>query len=708
MPTTTQNNPENSTKPSLAKPEAAERLLLSQVPGWQEVLAEAHPECGEEMIFSSLLAALEERAAQAREVAPWQIRQRENSIFEQSIDDLLEKIFSRNGATDMLHEPHLLGWFVQAFHSTRREESFAAHTTKEAKHSSAITSTQLYTPRWCADFMAKTTLEACAGDHIPRVCDPCVGGGQMLLAALDVLAARHPDSNALELAGALHGVDLDERAVDAARRGIFARMQELRETTTHTRAALKALLSSHITDGDGLHAPRGTFDVVLTNPPYMGSRSMPPALKKMLSNHWRPFHHDLYTAFMHRAFTLAPEGRVGLLAQQTIWYLSRFEDARDALLKRAHLTHFVHLGHGAFAALSGEKANVVITLHDLARNAAESLECEFIDLRTRGESERREALLAWSEQPPCERDTAQPLDSFSALPGKPLAHWLAPAWRALFKGDTPRLGDFATVPGSQNKTGKNSAYIKPWKDVPGEQLGRAELLAGDAPAEEARWFFYSKGGKYSPWWGNWNNVVDWSEDARAFYKNNRTSNLLDERYWLRQGLCYTDFGGRLFNARWMPAGCLFDMAGPAIFVDGLSPVAERRRLLALLAVLNSSPTRAMLNALNPSLHYQVRDVRNLPLPDWNDDLEEALASEASILVHCVRALHLLVEDDPLFSEDLKREGASALERARSLSLQITAHWSNVETLVCEAHGVPELTGRPPTEPHHILSKLGIQ
>ena len=70
MPTTTQNNPENSTKPSLAKPEAAERLLLSQVPGWQEVLAEAHPECGEEMIFSSLLAALEERAAQAREVAP--------------------------------------------------------------------------------------------------------------------------------------------------------------------------------------------------------------------------------------------------------------------------------------------------------------------------------------------------------------------------------------------------------------------------------------------------------------------------------------------------------------------------------------------------------------------------------------------------------------------------------------------------------------
>jgi len=468
---TTQNNPENSSTVALAKREAAERLMLSRVPRWQEELVSEHPACGEAMVFSSILAALEERAASARNVSPWQPRRREDTSFEQTIDELLEETFSQPNATDALLEPHLLGWFVQAFHTTRREESFAAHTSKEAKHSSAITSTQLYTPRWCADFMAQTLLEPARWSHMPRVCDPCSGGGQMLLAALDVLANHHPDADALALAGALHGVDLDARAVDAARRGLFARLQELRDVDACSLDALRDLLCAQLTDADGLGNPKDFFDVILTNPPYMGSRSMPSKLKKTLSDGWRPFHHDLYTAFMHRAFELAPRGRVGLLTQQTIWYLSRFEDAREALMQRAHLTHFVHLGHGAFAALSGEKANVVITLHDLARAPGGDLDttrtCEFIDLRSRGEEERREALLAWTEQPDSQRDTAQQLDSFEALPGKPLAHWLAPAWRALFKGDTPRLGDLATVPGSQNKTGKNSRYIKSWKDVPG-------------------------------------------------------------------------------------------------------------------------------------------------------------------------------------------------------------------------------------------------
>ena len=703
MPGTTQNNPDNSLTPELTSLETAERLMLTQVPRWQEVLQNKHPTCGEEVIFLSLLASLDHLAATRRGIQPWSHHESADNLLEETIEELLDGFITAEQGEAAIREHHLLGWFIQAFHATRREQSFAAHTKKEAKHSSTFTSTQLYTPKWCADFMAHVSITSLSTDRAPQVCDPCVGGGQMLLAALDVLARKHPELGALELANLLHGVDLDERAIEATRRSVFARIQELRDV--QNTDALRALLSTHIIQGDGLIAQDETFDVVLTNPPYMGTRSMPPSLKQHLSKAWRPFHHDLYLAFMRRAFDLAPGGRVGLLTQQTVWFLSRFQNAREALLERAHLTHFVHLGHGAFAALSGEKANVVITLHEVSEPET-SPSCEFFDLRACGESERRATLLAWLAEDKEETSRSQPLDSFSALPGKPLAHWLEPTWRALFKGDGPRLEDLADVPGSQNKTGRNKTYIKTWSDVAGEELGSAKLLAGDIAPDEARWIFYSKGGKYAPWWGNWTQVIDWSPTARDFYKTNHTSNLLDKRYWFRQGICYTDFGGRLFNARWMPEGCLFDMAGPAIFVDGLSPEAERRRLMALLAVLNTSPTRSMLNALNPSLHYQVRDVRNLPLPDWTDELEEALADHAEVIVGCMRALHLLVEKDPLFDASLQTDHrGEALERARRLASVVAEHWAAIEALVCEAHDVPQLAQPLPNELHHIMSRL---
>ena len=117
---------------------------------------------------------------------------------------------------------------------------------------------------------------------------------------------------------------------------------------------------------------------------------------------------------------------------------------------------------------------------------------------------------------------------------------------------------------------------------------------------------YAKGGEYRKFYGNNWWVVDWSNEARNFYMTNNTSNLLNESYWFKEGITYTDITTKGFNARYMPSGFIYDKAGPAFHPTKL--------LKPLLSYINSSAVNYALNVLNPTIHCQVRDLKSIPVP----------------------------------------------------------------------------------------------
>ena len=600
-------------------------------------------------------------------------------------------------------DPHTLGWLHEQYAATARNHSFADHVHREAKHSSATVATQLYTPRWIADFLARSTLEI-AARHAPgeptTVCDPAVGGGQMLLAALSVLAADSPNAPAAAWAEPLWGFDLDDRAVEVARRTLAL---EIGRLSGARDGDAEACLARQLSSADSLVDPivgLGPWTTVLTNPPYMGRRSMPAHLKALLDDHYRPYHLDLFAAFIARCHDLATAS-VGILAQQSIWYLKRFRRAREDLLDRGALTHFLHLGAGAFWNLDGEKASVVAFVQ--AKNQRPTIEvsqevggqdrphCQVWDLRSyRAPGGQRDAFR--STQP-----RAFDLSTLDAIPGRPICHDLHPDLRALFQ-TLPALETVADIPGGQNKTGRNRQYVRRWSDVDAAAIRRADDLCPTG-APDGRWVFYSKGGRFAPWWGNWEWVVDWSEQARAFYQENRNSSLLAEEYWFRPGIVYTDFGGKRFNARYMPAGCVFDMTGPAIFPgpQWWPQLTEKERLAAALAVLNSSPARRMLRALNPTLHFQVRDVRALPVPAL--DVADARKISALVwrLIDEIQRWHGELCDDPLANHTSLR--CCPVDELESLE-------TDIDQRICDAYGVK----REPVQDasvarHHRLAQL---
>jgi hypothetical protein len=92
-----------------------------------------------------------------------------------------------------------------------------------------------------------------------RICDPAVGGGTFLLAALaELVQAGVPPGRAVLC---LHGVDVDETAAALAALALWEACGADRPDPLAIAANVRA--------GDGLmDLPAGTFDAVLTNPPW--------------------------------------------------------------------------------------------------------------------------------------------------------------------------------------------------------------------------------------------------------------------------------------------------------------------------------------------------------------------------------------------------------------------------------------------------------
>jgi len=117
------------------------------------------------------------------------------------------------------------------------------------------------------------------------------------------------------------------------------------------------------------------YDVVATNPPYMGSKNMGPVVKHYVESRFVWGKRDLYAAFILRCLELAkPEtGRVAMVTQQSWMFLRSFADLRalDAgklatatgftgILRETTIETLAHLGPGAFGEISGEVVNTVL------------------------------------------------------------------------------------------------------------------------------------------------------------------------------------------------------------------------------------------------------------------------------------------------------------------------------------------------------------
>ncbi len=111
------------------------------------------------------------------------------------------------------------------------------------------------------------------------------------------------------------------------------------------------------------------YDIVLTNPPFLGRGRMCDELRAFIESHYYKARHDLGAAFLEQCLRLTkPRGKVGLVIQQSWLFAGSYGAYRAELLEEGHLQLVANLGEGAFrsADAAGAFPSLVVFSNDKA------------------------------------------------------------------------------------------------------------------------------------------------------------------------------------------------------------------------------------------------------------------------------------------------------------------------------------------------------
>ena len=327
------------------------------------------------------------------------------------------------------------------------------------------------------------------------------------------------------------------------------------------------------------------YDVVVTNPPYMGSSGMNAKLSDFVKKNYSDSKSDLFAVFIEKCGQMAKKkGYQAMITQHAWMFLSSFEKLRTKLLNM-DIVNMAHLGARAFEEIGGE---VVQTTSFVMRKSHiadyKGKYCRLIEPTTQ---QGKEDMFIAGENL-YEADQS----NFSKIPGSPVAYWVSASFiQAFEKGiSIDKISDFT---GSQHKTADNERFLRSWWEID------SNVIINN------NWIFYIKGGEFRKWYGNIELVVDWRESARNFYTSNATSNMIKERYWFKDGITYTSLTSSVNGFRYLPPVGVFDIKGPSII--------DVQHLYYCLGFFNSKVAMMYMKLLNPTITLQVKDVKNTPL-----------------------------------------------------------------------------------------------
>ena len=347
------------------------------------------------------------------------------------------------------------------------------------------------------------------------------------------------------------------------------------------------------------------FDAVVANPPYMGSKGMNANLKDYARTSFPDSKSDLLTMFMERGFGWCKaSGFNSMVTMQSWMFLSSFEAMRKNILRERTLQTMAHLGARAFSEISGE---VVQTTAFVFQNSSfQGFKPTFFRLV---DGQEEEKMLDLQLQRNRFNSTFQ--DEFAKIPGSPIAYWVNINLRETFVRGR-QLSELAnTCVGLQ--TGENAVFVRCWHEVDIERVGLRCSSRANALTSKRKWFPYNKGGDFRRWYGNQYFIVDWENDGARLFAQTPKSVIRNPETYFRPSVSWSKISSSLPAFRHFQHGFIYDVAGTSLF----APDAELQD--RILGFCNSVVTKKMLEALSPTLNFEVGQISLLPILETAGD-----------------------------------------------------------------------------------------
>ncbi|MEF9993718.1 MAG: BREX-1 system adenine-specific DNA-methyltransferase PglX [Acinetobacter sp.] len=348
------------------------------------------------------------------------------------------------------------------------------------------------------------------------------------------------------------------------------------------------------------------YDAVIANPPYMGSKGMNGDLKEFAKDNFPASKSDLFAMFMERGFGWCKEtGFNSMVTMQSWMFLSSYEAMREKLLTQRTIQTMTHLGARAFPEISGEVVQATaFVMQGTHLDGFKPVFFRLVDV----EQDQKAIVLKQG----LNRFDSAVQEDFKTIPGSPIAYWVNLRVRKLFNNNA--ISDYSIQESSQCLTGDNNKFLRFSWELQENKIGI-----------DNKWLFYAKGGSFRKWYGNIENVVNWSPEAIHHYRTAKVPRIIPEYLWYKQGITWSFISSVTPSFRFLPEDAVFDVGGSSIFFK------NNDDLNFFLGLLNTPITTLLVGIFNQTMNFQLRDIRNLPICSQKEEIQ---APVNNIVSHC--------------------------------------------------------------------------
>ena len=379
---------------------------------------------------------------------------------------------------------------------------------------------------------------------------------------------------------------------------IYGRFEEIREDISiHKEGALELLPLVQVAQ-----ALAQKYDVVVTNPPYMGISGGNTKLSEFVKKNYPDSKTDLFAVFIESCKEMLRQyGYQAMITQHAWMFLASFEKLRGRLIKNQTIINMAHLGARAFEEIGGEvvqTTSFVVQKNCIAEY--NGVYCRLIEPTT--QKGKEEMYIAKRKRYIARQN------NFLEIPGKPIAYWVSETVLKIFgKVKLSNVGKIA----QGLITGDTDRFTRLWFEVESKRFIRNALNVEMFCYQKGKWVPYNKGGEYRKWYGNNDFVVNWENDGyeiKSFVNENGKlkSRPQGSDLYFKDIITWTKISSIRVAFRHKPVGHISSEAGMAIWV-------EESNKNYILAFGNSKVANFILNILSPTLNFELGDIGKLPV-----------------------------------------------------------------------------------------------
>ncbi|AWE08581.1 BREX-1 system adenine-specific DNA-methyltransferase PglX [Lysinibacillus sp. 2017] len=356
------------------------------------------------------------------------------------------------------------------------------------------------------------------------------------------------------------------------------------------------------------------YEIVITNPPYLGSSRMSPLLDNYVKEYYPETKSDLSIVMFEKSLKsyLQTDGYISFITTTSWMFLKSFEKFRSELLKNVAFTSLVDfgtelfdgkVGHNPIVSWINKKSAprnkmIAVRLVDYCYSKRYQKETEFFNLANRSYPNPK---------------------SFGKIIGSPIAYWFTNNIFDIF-ADNSNIGKVSYVKKGMF-TGDNNKFIRFWYETSVNSIGFNLKSLESAFESKKKWFPTKKGGGYRKWYGNDTEIV--AMDKSSYEEIENAKGHRSPMLYFKPSISWSSVTSGDFSCRYSDYGYINNTASMSLFYKEMD-------IEILLAILNSKLVFPFLNQLSPTLNYTAGDIERIPLIEidrYNKEIIKKIVTE---------------------------------------------------------------------------------